>query len=133
MPSAGCYDAAALLKSRREAHDAVAHEEIDLGKFSIVLPHAAGAAGGKKIEFHAFGHVARSDRSAVSGALTDSAAKLHSHMLMSVRSLSSSELEEPQLDSLRRRIAEVVNSSLDGQRIENVGFYEFTLATNEPQ
>jgi flagellar basal body-associated protein FliL len=126
-PWAGCYDGAVLLEMRRDERDAVALEEVDLGKFVVALPNVIDQPAGLSIEYHAFGYVSHNAHAAVAAALAEHRPELRSRMLVSVRSLPYREFEEPRLSSLRQRVAEVVNSVLKDQRVENVGFYAFKL------
>jgi hypothetical protein len=127
-PWSGCYDAAVLMEMRRDERDAVALEEIDLGAFSVTLPNVIDEPAGLAVEFHPFGYVPHNVRAAVAAALVEHGPELRSRMLISVRSLSHRDFEEPRLTALRQRIAEVVNSVLKEHRVENVGFYEFKIA-----
>jgi flagellar basal body-associated protein FliL len=129
LPAAGCFDAAALRTSRTAASRAARLAEVDLGAYEIALPHLPGKSQSGRVAFHAFGKVDRKQRKDAEKSLRSRNPRLRAEMLTRIRSLSDAELEEPELESLRAEIADVVNDTLDGKEIEvrDVGFYQFSF------
>jgi hypothetical protein len=123
---AGCYNAEALQQARRVETDMEQLAEVDLGAFHVTLPQATGEAGGCVVDFHAFGRVARGERDNVAKALVERGPELRSLMLLALRGMTTEELEEPTLDSLRETIAGAINQALEKQHVKNVGFYDFS-------
>ena len=126
----GCYDAAAMLQTRRDEVDVLRLEEVDLGKFRITLPHLPGDTDGGVVDFHAFGQVARSHRQEVTDLLESRGPELRYRMLLSVRSMAREKLDEPKLESLRLLIADVINGSLEEKPVKSVGFFHFEFETH---
>jgi flagellar basal body-associated protein FliL len=126
---AGCYNAEALHKERQEADTAISLEEVDLGAFRITLPHILGDASDSVVDFHAFGQVALRDKKETEHELESRGPELRSRMLVAIRALNDSHLEEPKLSTLRKNIADVINGALDRKVVKQVGFYRFTFTT----
>jgi hypothetical protein len=124
---AGCYDGDALRRQHAEAVSRVELEEIDLGAFTIALPHVLGDASDRIVDFHAFGSVATGDRDAIAQALQSRTAELRWRMLVTIRAMGAAKFAEPQLASLRRSIAEVINAAVGKELVKSVGFYSFTF------
>jgi hypothetical protein len=126
---AGCYNADALLHQHSEADAVLRMEEIDLGEFSITLPHVLGQATDYLVDFHVFGYVKSGDREKVTHALALRGPELRSHMLMKVRSLHDADFDEPKLSKLRESVAEVINGALKEQVVQRVGFYHYSFSS----
>jgi hypothetical protein len=127
ISSPGCFSGGTVLEAHEEETNLVRLDEIDIGEFRITLPHAPGAAGGGVVEFHAFGQVARRDRDKVASTLVHNSAEFRYRVLLLVRGLTRSQLDEPRLQSLRDQITKVANASLDEKMVKNVGFYRFAF------
>jgi flagellar basal body-associated protein FliL len=123
----GCYNADALRKQRSEAANVVHMEEVDLGEFSICLPHVLGEAADSIVQFHVFGQVDSRDREKVARALQTRGPELRSRMLMSVRGLTHNDFDEPKLTKLRQSVAEVINGALQEKLVKKVGFYSYSF------
>ena len=126
--AAGCFDSQALTQAKLEQAERMELEAVDLGKFRMTLPKGPGSAAAAAIEFHAFGQVAKRDLKAVEKEIAHDAAELRNHMLIAVRSLNSSDFEDPDLTALRKAIARIVNEELEGDPVENVGFTSLRFA-----
>jgi flagellar basal body-associated protein FliL len=125
----GCYNSEALLKQHREASKHLQMEEVDLGQFSVCLPHTLGNATDHIVEFHVFGQVESQHREKVDAALDLRNAELRSRMLIAIRKLEQADFDEPRLTKLRNSIAEVINGAVSEQLVKKVGFYHFSFAT----
>jgi hypothetical protein len=123
----GCYNADALRQQRSEAAKVMHMEEIDLGEFSITLPHELGEATDNIVEFHVFGLIQSRDRHKVARALETRGPEFRARMLISVRALTTADFDEPRLTKLRQTVAEVMNGALQEKLIERVGFYDFAI------
>jgi hypothetical protein len=125
----GCYNADVLLKRHSEASKHLQMEEVDLGEFSVCLPHTLGNATDHIVEFHVFGQVESQHREKVDAALDLRNAELRSRMLIAIRKLERTDFDEPKLTKLRKTVAEVVNGAVNEQLVKKVGFYHFSFAT----
>jgi hypothetical protein len=125
----GCYNADALLKQRTEAARHVQVEVVDLGVFSVCLPHTLGNATDHIVEFHVFGQVESQRREKVDATLELRNAELRSRMLIAIRKLKRTDFDEPKLTKLRTTIADVINGAVNEQLVKKVGFYHFSFAT----
>lgn len=125
----GCYDAKALRQDRETAVTNLRLEEIDLGAFRVALPHTLGDANDNVVDFHAFGHVSEKELAAVKRMLETRMPQLRATMLTTVRAMQDAAFQEPKLDTLRKNIAQVVNTQLETPAIKSVGFYSFTFTT----
>lgn len=125
----GCYNAEVLRKERSDAAEVLRMEEINLGEFSITLPHILGEATDYLVDFHVFGYVKSGDREKVAHALALRGPELRSRMLVKVRSLNDADFDEPKLTKLRQGVAEVINDALKEQVIQRVGFYHYSFSS----
>lgn len=128
LAAPGCYDGAVLLAAHNEATSLVTLDEIDLGEFRISLPHEPGQPGGTIVEFHAFCQVTRRDRAQAAKALALQGPELRYRIMLLVRGMSSKELEEPTLKTLRRGIMQAANALLEQKYVKQVGFHRFAPA-----
>ena len=126
---AGCYDAAVLRQERNDAAEVLRMEEIDLGEFSITLPHILGEATDYLVDFHVFGYVKSGDREKVAHALALRGPELRSRMLVKIRSLDDDDFDEPKLSKLRQSVAEVINDAVKEHVVQRVGFYHYAFDT----
>ena len=129
LMTSGCYNGDALLQAHSESIEVIHMEEIDLGAFQVTLPHILGNAHDSVVEFHAFGRVESTDRSAVQHVLDTRGAELRSRMLLSVRGMHDAAFDEPRLTALRQTIAGAINGALDEKLVKKVGFYHFAFDT----
>jgi len=125
---AGCIDAEALIQSRQKMAILARLEEIDLGEFRVTLPKPAKGAKVAELRFHVFGRVANSDLEQVEEVLENQGPEFRHELLMAVRHLNVSDLEDPQLQALRSHIENVMNDVLPGEPLQSVGFYRFSYA-----
>ena len=121
----GCFNAEALIESRRLVAIKARLEEIDLGKYRISLPHAEAVNQSIEVNFHVFGQVANRDFETVTELLESRRPEIRDQLLVVTRNLSEEELEDPGLTFLRQQIAKVVNDTLEGEPVQSVGFYKF--------
>ena len=121
----GCIDAETLRQARHAAQEKRRLTEIDLGAFSIALPHKPGETGQGAVDFHAFGQVTRSEHDELLATLAERAPELRAKMLLAVRSLPPQQFEDPDLAALRAGIAKVVNEVAEEQLVKSVGFYRY--------
>lgn len=124
----GCLDAETLRQAREKAQENFQLAEVDLGAFSIALPHKPGAKDQGAVDFHAFGEVTRNERDELVATLAARAPQLRAKMLLAIRSLPPQQFEDPDLDALRAGIARVVNEVAEEQVVKNVGFYRYSPA-----
>jgi len=124
----GCFDAEALIQSRQKAAILARLEEIDLGEFRVTLPKPAEGASIAELRFHVFGRVANSDLDRVQEVLENQGSQFRHELLLAVRQLNVSDLEDPQLQALRSHIEDVMNGVLPGEPLQSVGFYRFAYA-----
>lgn len=121
----GCFDADAMIASRREVAILARLEEVDLGKFRLTLPRPVQESDMAEIQFHAFGQVANRDLKQVTKALETHGPELRHRLLLAARQLDLHDIENARLDMLRNEIAEVINETLPGEPLQSVGFYKF--------
>jgi hypothetical protein len=126
---AGCYNSDVLLKQHSEAARHIQMEEVDLGQFSVCLPHTLGNATDHIVEFHVFGQVESQQREKVDAALELRNAELRSRMLIAIRRLERIDFDEPKLSKLRKTVADVLNGALNEPLVKKVGFYHYSFAT----
>lgn len=126
----GCLDAETLRHARDKAQESAQLAEVDLGAFSIALPHKPGEPSHGVIDFHAFGEVTRHDHDELATLLESRAPKLRAKMLLAIRSLAPQQFEEPNLKALRTNIAAVVNEVAEDTLVKNVGFYRYSQAAH---
>lgn len=122
---AGCYDAKALIKARREVAIRARLVEVDLGDFRITLPGPYTERKRAEIHFRAFGQVANRDVRLVRATLKKNGPDLQNRMLMVVRKMTLKEIQEPSLNTLRNTLASAINDTLPGDPLRSVGFYSF--------
>jgi hypothetical protein len=127
---AGCIDAETLREARHKASQGAQFAEVDLGAFSIALPHKPGEANHGAIDFHAFGEVTRNERDELTALLASHAPELRAKMLLAIRSLPPQQYEDPGLDALRAGIAQVVNDVAEKRLVNSVGFYRYSPAAH---
>jgi len=124
---AGCYDADAIIASRKDLAQLTHLEEVDLGEFRVTLPYRPHSTSSLVVDFHAFGRVSHNNYKKVFQTIEQNGPKLKHQMLITVRKLGVQELQEPALDTLRVNIEQVVNEILDDQTMQAIGFYRFSL------
>jgi hypothetical protein len=125
----GCYNADILLHQRSQTSKHSQMEEVDLGEFSVCLPHTLGDATDHIVEFHVFGYVESQRREKIDAALDLRNAELRWRMLIAIRKLEQSDFDEPELTKLRNTVADVINGAVSEQLIRKVGFYHYSFAT----
>jgi hypothetical protein len=121
----GCYDAEALIKTRREIAIKARLVEVDLGNFRITLPGPYTERKRAEIHFRAFGQVANRDLKLVRATLAKNGPDLQNRMLLVVRKMKMHEIQEPRLTTLRESLASAINDTLPGDPLQSVGFYSF--------
>ncbi len=122
----GCFDADAMIDSRRKVAILARLEEVDLGKYRLTLSRPVQSSEMAEIQFHAFGQVANRDLDQVTDALETYGPELRNRLLLAARQLSLEDLEDAQLELLRTQIAMVINETLPGEPLQSVGFYQFS-------
>ena len=121
----GCFDSQAMIDARRQVAVLARLEEVDLGKFRLTLSQPVQTTEMAEIEFHAFGQVANRDYDKVIEALEIHGPELRHRLLLAARQLNLQDIEDPEIDLLREKIAVVVNETIPGEPLQNVGFYRF--------
>jgi hypothetical protein len=121
----GCYEATALIDARREVAIKARLVEVDLGEFRITLPGPYSERKRAEIHFRAFGQVANRDLKMVRRTLESNGPDLQNRMLLVVRQMKMSEIQEPALNTLRESLATAINDTLPGDPLQFVGFYSF--------
>jgi hypothetical protein len=121
----GCYDAEALIEARREVAIKARLVEVDLGDFRITLPGPYTERKRAEIHFRAFGQVANRDLKLLRRTLESNGPDLQNRMLLVVRKMKMAEIQEPELNTLRRSLASAINDTLPGDPLQFVGFYSF--------
>ena len=114
-----------MIDARRQVAILARLEEVDLGEFRLTLSQPVQTTEMAEIEFHAFGQVANRDLDKVTEALEIHGPELRHRLLLAARELNLKDIEDPKLDLLREKIAVVVNETIPGQPLQNVGFYRF--------
>jgi len=122
----GCFDAEQITAARRDAANGLKLVEVDLGEYRITLPKLPGDEGGGIIDFHAFGQVTARDKASLEAELAQRAPEMRHRMLLAVRGLPETCIDEPELDSLRESVGLVVNQMLGDDVIQDIGFYEMS-------
>ncbi len=125
----GCFDADAMIASRQDFTQSSRLEEVDLGAFLVTLPYRPNWTSSLVVDFHAFGRVAHGNDKQIAQLLEQRGPELKHHMLIAVRELELQELQEPDLDTLRTNIKQVVNETLADYPMQTIGFYRFSLLT----
>jgi len=125
LTSAGCFNAEAMIESRRLVATRARLEEVDLGEFRVTLPHAVQKTDSSELRFQVFGQVANRDLHNVEEMLKQHGPEVRHNILIVARQMSVEDLEDPKLTALRSRIAQVVNESLEDNPVQSVGFYRF--------
>ena len=128
LPLVGCFDAESMVEARRAVAIKARLEEVDLGEFRVTLPRPPETNEVAEISFHVFGHVANRDLRMVQDALETHGPELRHKLLLATRQLGMEEIEDPQLQSLRNYVAEVINETLPGDPLQFVGFYRFSFS-----
>lgn len=121
----GCYDAKALIEARREVAIKARLVEVDLGEFHITLPGPYTERKRAEIHFRAFGQVANRDLKMIRRTLESNGPDLQNRMLLVVRQMKMSEIQEPALSTLRESLVTAINDTLPGDPLQFVGFYSF--------
>ncbi|TWT85415.1 hypothetical protein Pla123a_02220 [Posidoniimonas polymericola] len=121
LPAAGCYDAAAMIE--RVRNDAIQSrlEEIDLGDFHVTLPRDETNSETTEVFVDVYGRAVRYRLADIETKLEEEDYSYRQNMLLAVRSTSNEELAEPGLGTLRKRLFEVVNTTLADTPVEQVG------------
>jgi len=125
LTSVGCFNAEAMIDSRRLIATRARLEEVDLGEFRVTLPHAVQKTDSSELRFQVFGQVANRDLDDVEEMLEMHGPEVRHNILIVARQMSVEDLEDPKLTALRSRIAQVVNESLEDDPVQSVGFYRF--------
>jgi len=125
----GCYDAESLAAARRDDANGLKLVEVDVGQYRVTLPKLPGMDGAGVIGFHAFGQVANRDKEFVTEQLKEREPELRHRMLLAVRRLKRDGLEEPDLESLRDQVHDVLNAMLGDDIVHHIGFYDFSYVT----
>ena len=125
----GCFDAEAMIDSRKKMVQLTRLEEVDLGSFRVTLPYQPQSNYSFVVDFHAFGRVTHSNYKKVTRIIERRGPELKHRMLIAVRELELQELQEPTLDTLRINIEQVVNEALVDHPMQAIGFYRFSLLT----
>lgn len=119
----GCFDAERLTKARRDIANGYMLVEVDLGEYHVPLPTLPNMPGGGVIDFHAFAQVANREKKSVQEQLAPREPELRHRILLAVRELDQTQIDQPELNSLREAVAAVVNGMLPEEPIQGVGFY----------
>ncbi len=124
----GCYDAKALIESRRAIAVRARLVEVDLGEYRVTLPRPFTELERAEVNFHVFGQVSHKDYDDTKKSLEKFAPDLRHRLLLAVRQMKMTEIAEPSLASLREQIASTVNEMIEGDPVKSVGFYSFTFS-----
>jgi hypothetical protein len=123
----GCYDGDDLIHRASSTALRTSMAEVDLGSFHTTLPRDSGTASLTEIRLHIFAAVPRYHVSEVEERLQAESFLLRHEVLTVVRNSTPSELAEPSLARLRKRLQDLVNNILDEDSVKSVGFYDFAL------
>jgi hypothetical protein len=121
----GCFNADAMIESRRVVAVRKRLVEVDLGEYRVTLPQAAKRTESPELHFHVFGQVANRDLDDIEEMLEKKGPEIRHDVLIVARMMTIEDLEDPKLAALRSRISQVVNDSLEGEPVQEVGFYRF--------
>ena len=122
----GCFNAEAMIEERRVMAIRKRLVEVDLGEFRVTLPQIADHTESPELHFHVFGQVANRDLDAIEELLEKNGPEIRHDVLIVARMMTIKDLEDPKLATLRSRISQVVNDSLEGDPVQAVGFYRFS-------
>ena len=128
LASSGCFDANRLIESRRLTAIRAKLQEVDLGEFRVTLPQGDTVDHTTELRFRVFGRVATRQAESVREVIDNFEPQIRDQMLVATRELLPTDIEEPKLKALRETIAEVVNSYLEEDPVQSVGFYSFNYA-----
>lgn len=123
--ASGCFNAEGLIESRRLTAIRATLQEVELGEFRITIPQGEPYDQTTEVSFHVFGRVTNRDMEAVAEVLETYGPVIRDKMLVATRELRPEDLEEPKLNVLREKIAGVINSFLEDELVQSVGFYHF--------
>lgn len=123
----GCYDGQELVELAQAEAMRTRLDEVDLGRFHTSLPRNPNGNSVTEIEFEIFASAARYRVPTIEERLERERFRLRSETLRAVRQASPEELTEPDLASLKGRIASVANEILEDNLIQAVGFKSFRL------
>ena len=118
-----------MIASRQNLAQLSHLEEVDLGSFLVTLPNQSHSISSMVVDFHAFGRVTHDNYKKVSKIVEQRGPELKHRMLIAVRELKPQQLQEPDLDTLRTNIEQVVNKTLADHPLRAIGFYRFSLLT----
>ena len=121
----GCFNAEAMIESRRLTAIRARLQEVDLGQYQVTMPVGTWHDATTELDFHIFGKVATRETNTVQEVLETVRPEIRDQLLKVTRELSAEELEDPKLTSLRERIAAVINGFLEEELVQSVGFYHF--------
>ena len=113
-------------KGGDEADQDKSEVEVDLGRFSITLyQHSANTT--LTINFHLAGTVSEEDQSEFERIYGNNQHRFRDRVLLEIRNSEVTDLTEPGLGLIKRRILEKSNSLLGQPLLKSVVFSEFTF------
>ncbi|MFI4877088.1 MAG: hypothetical protein ACIALR_17170 [Blastopirellula sp. JB062] len=98
--------------------------EFDLGEFDITIPQDKTNST-IMLDFHAYAIMPKYQLELFQTEFDAKRRRLRNDVILGIREFSRSQLNEPELDSVRKAISAAIGESIDEPKIENVGFYHF--------
>lgn len=111
-------------KSAKEMPNALEPVEVDLGQFDFTIPNAKTNST-VLVDFHAFVKLPRYKSYELTPALESHANRFRHDVLLRVRKLNRTALNDPDLAHLRAEVKGALDTVLPENKIEQVGFYHF--------
>ncbi len=123
----GCFNETRLLQNARRQASLSLLEEVPLGEFRLTLPRAENSSNVLMVAIHPIANVAKKDVKALQEQLVEREYELRHKTILAVRQSSISELAEPDLMTLRQRVAEIAAATLDSVEIQSIVFDRFEV------
>jgi hypothetical protein len=124
-PAAG-GDAHSAAAGHGAAHGEGHEHEVDLGKFNLMI-HQPAADVTLRINFHLIGIVAEKDHHEFTELLAKNQHRLRDHVLSEIRNSETSDLTDPGLGLIKRRILATSNELLGTPILHTIVFSDFSF------
>ncbi|TWT33124.1 hypothetical protein [Blastopirellula retiformator] len=98
--------------------------EFDLGSFDITIPQDKTNST-IMLDFHAYVIMPKYELEAFEAEFADKQHRLRNGIILRIREFTRSQLNEPELESVRNAIAQGVSEAIPEPKTNAVGFYHF--------
>lgn len=119
-------DAHASAAGHGSGHEAGHEHEVDLGKFNLMI-HQPAADVTLRINFHLVGIVEEKDHHEFTELLAKNQHRLRDHVLSEIRNSETSDLTDPGLGLIKRRILATSNQLLGKPMLRTILFSDFSF------